>query len=595
LLLSLALAPAPFGILLAADRYTLTQSTALACLALSFALLSAPRFSGQVAQSALAHASAIFASVAFLIALSSASLRSETLYVAACAAWPFALYTCAQLARRRSAAQLTAPFVRIADAEFILLFMWASVLALILHVDRTLVTLRTPMFCALLAAILYGSLRAARERSAFGAALLSLAALVIAAAMLDALKLAGLWPASWPIAAGVICAAFLIRKAAPGLLERKREGLAFDARPLRGIVHFVTDLAVIACATLWFATALYRINEGGGGAAFVLSLALLYWFERAAQSRLASIAHLASIHAGELFIALLVALRIDAQWFAAAAALILFPLFFAAAHYYGARGQRDALWFAAPASTAAVVTIALAFILAMLHAAPHLRPGDPSLLAPLISSGAIALACFCASFLSAPETRVRYFRAGLFATVVSFALGCLRAGYDPVSDIEIYSSPLAVLLLAIAYLSARRSWEEYDLDTSLLLWIGSLLLSMPLLFHALYFRLLLDVPALTRDLGTLCAALALILFGALGRFRAPVLVGGVALALELAALALTSVDWLQIRLRNYLMTVGALIVLVVWAFEYRREQIMLARKRFKEHSDYARERFGEWR
>ena len=91
----LALMPAPFGIVLAADRYTMTHSAALACLGLSFALLSAPRFSGKLAQSALAHASAIFASLAFLIALTSASLRSETLFVAACAAWPFALYTCA--------------------------------------------------------------------------------------------------------------------------------------------------------------------------------------------------------------------------------------------------------------------------------------------------------------------------------------------------------------------------------------------------------------------------------------------------------------------------------------------------------------------
>jgi hypothetical protein len=594
LLLSIVLATSPFGILFTDELNTMTHSAALACLALSFALLSTPRLSGgRLGQAALAHASAIFASLSFLTALGSASLRSETLFVAACAAWPFALYTCAQLARRREgAAQLTAPFVRIADAEFVLLFLWASGLALLLSLDRTLVTLRPAMFCALVAALLYGALRGARDHSVFGAALVSLAALVNVAAMLDALKMAGFWPGSWPIAAGLICAAFLIRKAAPGLLERKREGQVVEARPLDRVVSAVMDAAVLVCALLWFATAIYRIDVGGSGAAFVLLLALLYWIERAAQSRLASIAHLAAIHAGELFIALLVALRIETQWFGTAAALILFPLFFATARY--AR-SRDAGWAAAPASMAAVVTIAFAFIVSLLHAAPHLQAGDPLLLAPLISVGAIALVAFGASLLSPAVPRVRYFRAGLSATVISVALGCLRAGFDPISDIEIYTSPVAILLLAIAYLSARRAWAEYDHDTGLLLWFGSLLLCVPLLFHALYFRLLLDVPALMRDLGTLCASLVLILFGALGRLRAPVLVGIFTLTLELASLTLTSVDWLQVPLKYYLVTVGALMLIVFWMFEYRSEQILQARKRFNQQRDYARERFGEWR
>lgn len=593
LLLSLALALAPFGILLAVEPNTMTHSAALACLALSFALLSAPRFSGKFTQAILAHASAIFASLAFLIGLGSASLRSATLFVAACSTWPFVLYTCAQFARRKPGeAHLTAPFVRIADAEFVLLFLWASVVALLLHSDITFITLRGAMFCALLAALLYGALRVVRERSTFGTALVTLAALVTTATMLDALKAAGILSWSRPVALGVIFAAYLIGKLAPGLLERKREGLDVDARPLVAVVRFVTDGCVLVCALLWFGYAVYRIHDGSGDAVFVLLLALLYWIDRAAYEHLASVTSLAAIHAGLFFITLLIALRIDTQWFGTAAALVLFPVFFTTARY--AR-KRDAGWAASTASPAAVVTIAFAFIASLLHAAPHLRVGDRLLLAPLVSLGAIALVSFCASLLSAAVTRVRYFRAGLSATVIAVALGCLRAGFDPISDIEIYASPVAVLMLAIAYLSARRAWEGYDRDTSLLLWFGSLLLCVPLLFHALYFRLLLDVPALVRDLGTLCAALALILFGAIGRLRAPVLVGVVALALELAALTLTSVDWLQVPLKYYLITVGALMLIIFWMFEYRSEQIQLARRRFNEQRDYARERFGEWR
>ena len=594
-LLSLALAAASFGILLTADFYTIRHSAALACLALSFALLSTPRFCERLAQLFLAHASAIFASLAFLAALISASLRPEILFVAACAAWPFALYTCAQFARRRvNEAHLSAPFVRIADTEFVILFLWASTLALLLHnqVDQALKTLRPSMFCALSAAVLYGVLRSLRERSAFGAALLSLAALVMSAAALDALKMAGVWPGSWPIAAGLICAAFLLQNFAPGLLDRKREGAAINTRALEGVVRFVMDSAVIVCALMWFLTALSHIDDGGASAAFVLLLALLYWIERATRSRRSTHAHLTTTHAGAFFITLLIALRIDTEWFAVGLALILFPIFFA----LGARARtREADWLALPASVAAVATVALAFILALLHAAPHLQAGDPSLLAPCVSAGAVALATFCASLLSTAHARVGYFRAGLSATVVAFALACLRAGYDPVSDIEIYTSPVAVLMLTVAYLSARRAWEEYNRDTSLLLWLGSLLLAMPLLLHALHFRLLQDVPAPGRDIGTLCASLALILFGIIGRLRAPVFVGMFALSLELAALALTSVNWLQVPVYYYLFTVGGFIVAIVWAFEYRHEQILLARQRFKEQRDYARERFGEWR
>ena len=116
-----------------------------------------------------------------------------------------------------------------------------------------------------------------------------------------------------------------------------------------------------------------------------------------------------------------------------------------------------------------------------------------------------------------------------------------------------------------------------------------------MLIRALQFRLLLDLPAPWRDLAVLCAALALIIFGVIGRLRAPVLVGGVTMVLELLTLTLTSVDWLQVPLKFYLITVGALMLIVFWLFEYRREQILLVRQRLDERRTYAREQFGEWR
>jgi hypothetical protein len=163
-------------------------------------------------------------------------------------------------------------------------------------------------------------------------------------------------------------------------------------------------------------------------------------------------------------------------------------------------------------------------------------------------------------------------------------------------DLELYTSPVAVAMLLIAYLSIRREWgEEYEQDTSALLWLGSLGLCAPLLFHALEFRLLRDVPAPWRDLGVLCASLALVLFGVVGRLRAPVQVGVVTLLTELLVLTLTSVHWTQVPLKIYLITVGSLLALVGWLLEFRRAQLMQMRDRLNQRRETARERFGEWR
>jgi hypothetical protein len=224
-----------------------------------------------------------------------------------------------------------------------------------------------------------------------------------------------------------------------------------------------------------------------------------------------------------------------------------------------------------------------------------LRVGDALLLAPSVSLGAIGMLWCGASLRAKNQERAHYFRAGLFALITSFALAALSSGFDPLSEVEIYTSPVAVSLLVVAYLFARRQGDESASDTPLLLWGGSLLLAAPLVIHALEYRLFLDVPAPWRDLLTLGASLALLIFGVVGRLRAPVLVGAVALALELSALALTSVDWLQIPLKVYLISTGALILLFWGLLEFRREQILLMRRRFNERRETARERFGEWK
>ncbi|HYE64656.1 MAG TPA: hypothetical protein VD966_03675 [Pyrinomonadaceae bacterium] len=593
-LASVALAPAAFGVLLFASEATLRHSAAFAALAAGFAALSAPRFSGRAAQAALAYASAIFASVAFLIALDRVPLRSETLFVTACALFPFALYALAELLKKhQSGTQLATPFARVADLEFILLTLWASTIALLLSLgDEVLNAWRPSMFCALLAAILYGALRGVRERSAFGAGLASVAALILVAATVDALKDWGLWPSAWPIAAAVVCAAFLIRRVGPYWLGLERESVSADDFSPEAIINSIMDGAVIICALLWFATVLYSIFDGGFGAAGVLLLALLYWGERTARGRLAALAYVTAVHACALLLALLIALQVSPRWFAAISVSVLFPFFFTLGRLARARGDD---WVAGPASVAAGLLAALASVSALLQALPHLDAGDPLLLAPCLTIGVVAVLSFGASLLSTEQVRVRYFRAGLYAAVMSFALACLRAGYQPLNDLEMYTSPVGVLLLIVAYLSVRHEWDDYARDTNLLLWAGSILLCGPLLIRALQFRLLLDVPAPWRDLGALCASLAIILFGALGRLRAPVLVGGVALVTELTALALTSVDWLQVPLKIYLVTVGALIVLIAWMLEFRREQLLFMRERFNAHREYARERFGEWR
>ena len=128
-----------------------------------------------------------------------------------------------------------------------------------------------------------------------------------------------------------------------------------------------------------------------------------------------------------------------------------------------------------------------------------------------------------------------------------------------------------------------------------LLWAGSLLLCVPLLFRALEFRLVLDAPAPWRDVAVLGASLGLVLYGVVGRMRAPVLVGVSALVLDLAVVTLTTVDWLQVPLKYYLISVGALLLVIFGTLEYRREQFLLMRKRLQERRSRMREEFGEWR
>ncbi|HKR00123.1 MAG TPA: zinc ribbon domain-containing protein, partial [Pyrinomonadaceae bacterium] len=350
LIVAVVLASAAYPVISVAPAYTLTQSATLFLLAATFAAASAPHLCESVASATLAHASAIFASLAYIIALNSFNLQSETLFYAACTVWPFALYAIARATRRaRRETQLSGPFIRVGDAEFVLLLLFAAVIAFVLDQapeDQLLRVgeLRGAMFCALCGAIVYGALRSWRDRSVFGAALMASAVLITVAAVGDALKYLGALPSAWPVASAVIIAAFLLREAAEKLLPAESAQVASDSAGPESrkilpenfaailsrvaVIRLVADCAVIACASLWLTNALYHLAEGGTSAAVVLFLALLYWAERAARQRQGWLVHLSSIHAGALCFAVLVALRIETEWFATIFVLALFPLFF---------------------------------------------------------------------------------------------------------------------------------------------------------------------------------------------------------------------------------------------------------------------------
>lgn len=592
---SCLLTPIAFASLLSADVFSFTESAGFALLSVAFAVLSSPRLCEPKAQKTFAYAAAILASAAFLVALLSLRLRSTNVFTALCALWPFALYGFAEITHRlRRETQLSVPFIRTSGGEFVILLLWAGLIALILYLSegqQVITVPRAAVFFALLTPLLYGLWRAWRDGSGFGAQLSAIAALILVAFALDALEDVHIWPVHWPIAAGVIVAAFVLERAAAKWL-RTKETLS-GSQSLNRYVQLVTETAAILCALLWFIKALILFERGLWSAPCVLLLAFVYWAERAVGRRTQGAIHLALTHACAFYLALLIALGTDPKWFAALFALVPAPVFFGLHVYVRARQHE---WLAAPSGSATLILMALIFVAGVLQMVPHLQTGDPLLLAPAVTMGLLALLSFIVSLLSrAGRVRVSAFRAGLGLSVITYALFCLRSGFAPLDDVEVYTSPVAVLLLAAAYISFRRAWNDYESDTSLLFWAGSLLLSGPLLFRALQFRLLLDWPAPYRDLATLCASLALLLFGVLGRLRAPVIIGGSTLLIELMALTLTSVDWLQVPLKIYLVTVGALFALVGWLFEYRREQLLVLRSRLNARREMARHRFAGWR
>lgn len=497
---------------------------------------------------------------------------------------------------------LAAAVVRASATVLTVLFVVSSVIALVFHAaaGELDASWRLAVFFALAAAVLFGLLRGpgGAGRSVYGAGLAASAAMVLVAAALDALQAASVLPSSWPIAGGVVCAAFVMGRLCAGRGERTAAGATEKGGELwRGLaverlVRVVSDGAVTVCALLWFGRTLAWTDEVGGSAALVLLLASSYWAERAAHQKRALFAYVASAHAGAFTLALLLAFGVERRWLAFVFTLALFPAFFALGQYALARRIG---WLARPLKEAAAMLAMLAAVALMVDAAPVLQAGNALLLAPSMTAGALCVATMAASLFSAGQERLNYFRAGLGAAVAAFALAVLRAGYDPIVDVEAYTSPVAVLSLLVAYVSARREWDEHAGDTGLLLWAGSLLLCGPLLLRALQFRLLMDVAAPWRDMLVLCVSLALVFFGVMGRLRAPVIVGTVTLLLELVAVSLTSVEWLQVPLRVYLITAGVLSIIVWGIFEYRRERILVLRQRLHERSTTAREQFNDWR
>src|SRR5207253_6103814 len=107
------------------------------------------------------------------------------------------------------------------------------------------------------------------------------------------------WPESWPIAAGVVCAAFALqdfvgRASRAHVDENERRTLN-----LNSVVSLVSDSAVVSCAALWFISALLStvsIYERSAGASVVVFLAFLYWVKHATYKRRAWVVFTASAH-----------------------------------------------------------------------------------------------------------------------------------------------------------------------------------------------------------------------------------------------------------------------------------------------------------
>lgn len=321
-------------------------------------------------------------------------------------------------------------------------------------------------------------------------------------------------------------------------------------------------------------------------------LAAAYWIERGARAGRALFVYLASGQGAAAVLALVLAAGVERRWMALVLVLALFPLLFAVGRGARARGVE---WAALASGRSAAALAGLVGAAVLWEAAPQLEAGNERLTAPAVTAGALCVVTMAASLFSTAGARVAYFRLGLGAAVAAFVLTVLRAGYEPLVDVEMYTSPVAALLLMVAAWSVRREWDEYATDTGLLLWTGSLLLCGPLLLRALQLRLLLNVAAPWRDAVVVGVSLALLLFGVLNRLRAPVLVGLTTLVLELIVLALTSVRWLQVPLWIYMVTVGTLILIIWGMFENRREQLLLMRRRLHERGAAARETFGRWR
>lgn len=590
LMVGLILAIASFAILIGGPA-TLAASASLALVGASLAALCAPQLQGsRFSQAALAHLAALYFSMSYFAALRTLIPESETLFTALGALWPLLLYGAAQLMlKMERETQLSNPFTRIADGLALLFLLWGGLLSLVIHIFSGGAS-RSSSVAALTGVLVYGAAGLLSRRSLYNAALGTLAAVIMMATVLDALKASGIWPASWPVAAGTIIFIFIFERAVARLLRSTEESEKIYLHTLLRTIRVLLDLSVTVSAGLWLLIAFTRLEAGGFAASVVLLFALLYWVERVAAAKSAWVVRITCAHMAGFLLALLIGLRVSVEWLNLLFVLTIFPTLFVLSRY-----ARANTWLSAPLSESAAAALLLSLLAALIQSSPHLQVGDERLLAPSLTVGACALLSFAASIFSRGRESLRYFRTGLWTAIVSLMLASLRAGFDPVEDVEIYSTPIAVLLLVIAYLSLRRAWAEYDTDAGLLLWLGSLLLCAPLLVRALEYRLLLDTAALWRDMSVLMSSLALIFYGIVGRMRAPVLVGAAALITELTALTLTSVDWLQVPLKYYLITVGALLLIIFGTLEYKREQFLLMRQRLRERRDRAREQFNGWR
>lgn len=132
---------------------------------------------------------------------------------------------------------------------------------------------------------------------------------------------------------------------------------------------------------------------------------------------------------------------------------------------------------------------------------------------------------------------------------MTFILGCftylvigIRLGYSLTSATEFYSIPFGLLLLILGGLNTRKKAEPL---ASIDLWLGSVMLALPLLLHVMEYRFILHQSSTSYDIGLLVVSLALALGGLVFQTNAPAICGGTSFLLGMTIIVFSFVEWEQ--------------------------------------------------